>query len=169
MDFVSLVQISFTASGIVMAALVEASKDRNTGIRKNRFACLDDNCVQRHIKNSPPYGIYINCCYHRHTMCFKHLINQYPLLQSFDSLLLGLWKMFHCISKNRFILSEIQEAYGMKFLTIIKSIRVLRSNIFAVIKEVVFRQTSHGVACRCCSENYEIIIEALNQSIFRNT
>ena len=58
-----------------MAALVEASKSRNTGIRKNRFACLDDNGVQRHIKNSAPYGIYINCCYHRHTMCFKQLIS----------------------------------------------------------------------------------------------
>ena len=157
MDFVLLVQVSFTASGNLMAEFVQASKDRNTEIRKTRFACLDDNGVQRRIKNSAPYAIYINCCYHHLAMCL------YPWLQSVNSQLLGLWKMFNHISKNQFILQEIQETNDMKFLTIIRNIRELSSNILAVIKEVVFRQTSHGAACNCCNESYGIITEALNQ------
>ena len=53
-----------------------------------------------------------------------------------DSLLLGLCKRFHFSSKNRYILKEIQLAYDMKALN--------------VIKASVTRWLSHGAACERC-------------------
>ena len=42
-------------------------------------------------------------------------------LRTVDSLLLGLWKRFHSSSKSRYILMEIQLAYGMEALNVIKA------------------------------------------------
>ena len=98
--------------------------------------------------------IYINCRCHRLAYCFKHLFEEFPWLQSIDSLLLGLWKTFHFSSKNRFILHEIQKAYGMKSLN--------------VIKAAVTRWLSHGAACKRCRERYRIILGSLDDIKTRN-
>ena len=88
--------------------------------------------LQQQLRNHAPHAIYINWCCHRLALCFKHLFEEFPCLQSIDSLLLGLWKTFHFSSKNRFILHEIQKAYVMKSLN--------------VIKAAVTRWLSHGTA-----------------------
>ena len=62
-------------------------------------------------------------------------------------MLLGLWKAFHFSTKNRYILNEIQTAYGVKTLN--------------VIKATVTRWFSHGAACKRTRERSPIIIESL--------
>ena len=161
MDFISLVEVSSTNSEIVMTAVADTLKDRDIDIKKTRFSCLDGtnsmsgihNGVQRRIRNHAPHAIYVNCRCHRLALCFKHLMDDYPWLQSVDALLLGLWKTFHFSSKNRYILREIQKAYGMKSLN--------------VIKAAVTRWLSHGAACKRCRERYKLIVEALDDIITR--
>ena len=159
MDFVSIVEVSSTSSEIVMEAVVKVLQDRDIDIKKTRFSCFDGtnsmsgihNGVQRRVRNYAPHAIYINCRCHRLALCFKHLMDTFPWLLSVDSLLLGLWKTFHFSSKNRFILREIQQAYGMKSLKIVKA--------------AVTRWLSHGVACKRCRERYDMILGALDDII----
>ena len=162
MDFVSLVEVSSTSSEIVMAAVVEALKDHDIDIKKTRFSRLDGmsgwmsgvhNGVQRRIRNYAPHSIYINCCCHGLALCYKHLMDAFLWLSSIDGLLLGLWKTFHFSNKNRFILREIQQAYGMKSLN--------------VVKAAVTRWLSHGAACKRCLERYDTILGALDDIITR--
>ena len=93
-------------------------------IKRTRFCCLDgtnsmsgrSTGLQRRIRHLSPHSIYINCRCHRLALCFKHLIGDYNWLNGIDTLLLGLWKVFHFSGKNRHLLKELQEAYGMKAL-----------------------------------------------------
>ena len=67
---------------------------------------------------------------------------------------MGLWKVFHFSSKNRHIFREIQAAYGVKTL--------------AIVKATVTRWLSHGVACKRTRERYPIIIESLDNIISKD-
>ena len=129
MDFISLVEVSSTSLEIVMAAVEKVMHDKNIDITKTRFSSLDGtnsrlgehNGLQRRIRNHAPHAIYINCHCHHLALCFKHLMNDFPWLATIYSLLLGLWKTFYYSSRNCFILKELQEAYGMKALTVVKA------------------------------------------------
>ena len=81
-------------------------------------------------------------------------MNDFPWLVTIDLLLLGLWKTFYYSSRNCFTLKELQEAYGMKALT--------------VAKATITRWLSHGVACKRCRERYSVIVEALDNIIVKN-
>ena len=105
--------------------------------------------LQRRICHISPHSMYVHCRYHRLALRFKHFIDQFSRLAKLDKLLLGLWKSFHYIALNRSILTEIQKAYGMKALHLVKA--------------VVTRWLSHGAACKRCLEKYEEILEALDQ------
>lgn len=161
-DFISLVEVSSTKSEIVMDTLEKVLRERDVDITKTRFCCLDGtnsmsgqhSGLQKRIRNHAPHAIYINCRCHRLALCFKHLMNDFPWLQTIDCLLLGLWKTFHFSSKNRYILREIQKAYGMKALNIIKA--------------SVTRWLSHGAACKRCRERYTSILGALDDVISKN-
>ena len=114
----------------------------------------EHNGLQWRIQNHAPHAIYINCHCHCLTLCFKHLMYDFPWLVTIDSLLLGLWRTFYYSSRNRFILKELQEAYGMKALT--------------VVKAAVTRWLSHGAACKRCRERYSVIVEALDNITVKN-
>ena len=87
-------------------------------------------------------------------LCFKHLVANFPWLNEIDTLLLGLWKVFHYNALNRHIFSQLQEACGMKVLQLLKA--------------VVTRWLSHGAACKRCRERYEQTIEALDDILVKN-
>ena len=141
-----------------MEGVVNTSKARDIHIKKVWFSCLDrtnsmsgiHNGLQWRLRNHAPHVIYINCHCYWLVLCFKHLFEEFPWLQSTDSLLLGLWKNFHFSSKNRFILHEIQKAYSMKSLN--------------VIKAAVTRWLSLGAACKHCRERYGMICGSLTTS-----
>ena len=70
-------------------------------------------------------------------------------LAKLDKLLLGLWKSLHCSALKCSNLTEIQKAYSMKALHLLKA--------------VATRWLSHGAACKRCLERYKEILEALDQ------
>ena len=105
--------------------------------------------LQRRIRHISPHSIYGKWRCYRLTLCFKHLIDQFSWLAKLGKLLLKLWKSFHYSALNRSVLTEIQKAYGMKALHLVKA--------------VVTRWLSHGAACKRCLERYEEILEALDQ------
>ena len=110
--------------------------------------------MQRRIRNYAPHALYINCRNHRLALCFTHLRDSFPWLETIDTVLLGLWKTFYFSSKNKYILNEIQNAYGMKALSIVKA--------------ALTRWLSHGAAVRRCRERYPVIIEALDDIISKD-
>ena len=107
--------------------------------------------LQGRIRHFPSFSIYVNCRSRRLALCFRDLFEFFLWLESLDKLLLGLWKVFCYSGKNRSILKELQEAYGLKALNLVKA--------------AVTRWLSHGAACPRCRERYVIIIEALDDII----
>ena len=73
------------------------------------------------------------------------------MLESLDKLLLGLWKDFYYSGKNIHIWKELQEAYGLKPLNLVKA--------------AATRWLSYGAACQRCRERYVIITEALDNIV----
>ena len=69
-----------------------------------------------------PHSMYVNCRCHRLALCFKHPINQFSWQAKLDKLLLGPWKSFHYSALNCSILTEVQKAYGMKALHVVKAV-----------------------------------------------
>ena len=107
--------------------------------------------LQRKFQHFAPFSIYVNCRCHRLAFCSKHLFELFPWLELLDKLLLGLWKGFYYSGKNRHVLKELQEAYGLNALNLVKA--------------AVTRWLSFGAACRRCRERYVIIIEALDDIV----
>ena len=149
-------EVSSTKSGLLLEKITIVLKGRNIDIKDTSFCCLDGtnsvsgetSGLQRRLCNAAPHSMYVNCRCNWFALWFKHLIKVFPWLSTIDTLLLGLWKMFHYSAKNRSILRELQAAYGMKA-------------IFTV-KVIVTWWLSHGAACKRCIERYVVIIEALD-------
>ena len=106
---------------------------------------------QRRIRHISPHSMYVNCRCHILALCFKHLIDRFSWLAKLGKLLLVLWKSFHYSALNRLILTELQRAYGMKALQLVKA--------------VVTRWLSHGAACQRCLERYTETLEVLDQEL----
>ena len=104
--------------------------------------------LQRRIRRLAPFSIYVNYRFHWLALCFKHLLELFPWLELLDKLLLGLQRGFYYSGKNHHTLKELQEAYDLKALNLVKA--------------TVTRWLSHGAACRRYWEQYVIIIEALD-------
>ena len=70
-----------------------------------------------------PFNIYANCCNHYLVLFLPHMKNKKfsNMLAEYDTLLLGLWKMFHYSLKKGPILGLIQHIYGKKPLRIWKA------------------------------------------------
>ena len=158
-EFVQITSVSSTQSAILMDKVRDIMTENGLDIEKTRFSCLDGTNsmsgehtgLQRRIRHFAPFAIYVNCRCHRLALCFKHLFELFPWLESLDKLLLGLWKGFFYSGKNRHILNALQEAYGLKALNLVKA--------------AVTRWLSHGSACRRCRERYVVIIEALDDIV----
>ena len=106
-EFVSIASVASTKSEILMNKVREILLNNNIDIANNRFSCPDGantmfverTGLQKRIRIAP-FSIYINCRCHRLALCFKHLFDKFPWLESIDRLLLALWKGF-CHSENQ--------------------------------------------------------------------
>jgi hypothetical protein len=92
--------------------------------------------------------VYINCRNHKLALCVKHLIKDFPVLQELDSLLLGIWKLFHYSPKRYAVFQEIQETYHQKKLKFIRA--------------AATRWLSHGHACVRLLDRYSSILDSLD-------
>ena len=80
--------------------------------------------LERRIRFYSLFNIYINFRNHRLAFCLPHLMkNVYfvELLMDYDSLLLGIWKMFHFSSKTGAVLEHVQSIHGKRPLKIFKA------------------------------------------------
>ena len=156
LEYFQLVECASTDAAALLELISKTVSSRGIEINRTRFSCLDGTNtmsghatgLQRRLCNLAPHAMYINCRGHRLALCFKHLMKQFPWLNSIDGLLLGLWKVFYYSGKKRHILKEIQLAYGQKLLY--------------TVKAAVTRWLSHGKACKRCRERYLVYVEALD-------
>ena len=100
LDFTALVEMTSAASDIVMEGVVNTLKARDIHLKSSVFLSWWDKFHVWHlqwqrIRNHAPQAIYINCHCHWLALCIEHLFEEFPLLYSIDSLLLGLQKSFN--------------------------------------------------------------------------
>lgn len=77
-------------------------------------------------------------------LCVKHLMQNFPVLQDVDSILLSVWKLFHYSPQKYAIFMDVQKTYGMKNLKIIRA--------------AATRWLSHGHACRRLVDRFVQVI-----------
>ncbi|XP_060564714.1 uncharacterized protein LOC132723924 [Ruditapes philippinarum] len=109
--------------------------------------------LQRRFRHHVPYQLYLNCRNHKLALCVKHLMLSFPVLQDVDSLLLSVWKLFHYSPQKYVIFMDVQKAYGLKNLKMIRA--------------AATRWLSHGRACRRLIERYVQVLDALDEMIDR--
>ena len=71
--------------------------------------------------NSTIHFNYIHCRDHGLALCFVHLIPHFDEFKSLDSLLLNLYLLSNNSSKKQSIFNEVQSAYGLDSLKLIKT------------------------------------------------
>ena len=107
--------------------------------------------LQRRIRFYSPFNIYINCRNHRPALCLPHLMKDVDfaeLLIDYDSLLLGIWKMFHFSPKKGAVLEHVQSIYGKRPLKIIKA--------------AVTRWLTHGRASQRILDCFKELLETID-------
>ena len=60
------------------------------------------------------------CCFamtNRLALCFKHLVANFPWLNEIDTLLLGLWKVFHYSTLNQHVFTALRSMQNESALT----------------------------------------------------
>ena len=93
--------------------------------------------------------VKINCRNHRLPLCFAHLIPKFEVLQEFDSLLLILFLMMKNIAVKTNILEEVQKAYGLLLLKLVKT--------------VVTRWLSDAKACERILDRFNSLVSTLHE------
>ena len=92
--------------------------------------------------------MYINCRNHRLALCLLHLMKDADfaeLLIDYDSLLLGIWKMFCFSPKKGAVLENVQSIYGKRPLKILKA--------------AVTRWLTHGRASQRILDSFQGLLE----------
>ena len=110
------------------------------------------NGLQRRIRYYSQFSIYINCRNHRLVLCLPHLMKNICLgeiINVYDTLKLGLWKIFHFPPTRSSLLKSFLVIYGKKPLEILKT--------------AVTRWLTNARASECVLDCLLEILEALNQ------
>ena len=80
--------------------------------------------VQSYFEQCSGYLVYIHCRNHRFAFCFTHLVSKHDDFVKFDSLLLNLYLLWKNSSVKSNIFEEVQNAYGLKSLKLIKAMTI---------------------------------------------
>ena len=80
------------------------------------------NGICAHFQNSSPFLVYVHCRNHRLALCFAPIIPRYPNMVKFDSLLLNLFLILKNRNVKTNIFMEVQEAYSLPKLKLIKAV-----------------------------------------------
>ena len=78
--------------------------------------------VQSDFEQCSGHLVYIHCSNYRLELCFTHLIPKYDNFVKFDSLLLNLYLLLKNSTVKSNIFEEVQNAYGLKSLKLIKAV-----------------------------------------------
>ena len=136
-----LVGTKLSASNITKA-LIKFFDEINIPITQACFSCTDSTNVdsgsngglKTYILQKILMALWVGCGNHKLTLCFKHLLKEFPCIAEFDIMLLSLWKYFHYQPLAVNFLQEFGEAYNEN-----QALPVCPSTI---------RWTSHVRACK---------------------
>ena len=136
-------------------------REKEIEINRVKFAGMDGcstmagehNGVKSHLEKATSHFHYIHCRNHRLALCFAHLIPRYNDFQKFDSLLLNLFLLLKNSSVKQSIFNEVQNAYGLQSLKLIKA--------------AVTRWLSHGKAAERVLDRFESLVAALDEIYLR--
>ena len=159
--FLALLELRRCDAKSIFNAVKEFLTKEDVKITNVRFSGMDGcstmsglyNGVRAYFENSSGHLVYIHCRNHRLALCFAHLIPQYEDFIKFDSLLLNLFLIMKHSNVKSAIFEEVQGAYGLKSLKLIKA--------------VVTRWLSHGKAVERVLERFECLVAALETIYLR--
>ena len=132
-------------------------RENELDIKRTRFAGMDgcstmagEHAGLKQLLAAATYHfVYIHCRNHRLALCFAHLIPKFPDFENFDSLLLNLYLLMKNSSVKQSIFEEIQQAYEIPSLKLIKA--------------AVTRWLSHGQAGKRVLDRYETLVASWDQ------
>lgn len=95
--FLGMIHVQRTDAASLMNAIEIYLNAKQIDIKKAYFNGFDgcntmsgeNKGLQRTFQHHMPYQIYINCRNHKLTLCVKHMMGAFPVLQDIDNLLLA--------------------------------------------------------------------------------
>ena len=155
--FPDLLQLNRGDAETIFESVSDCLRENELDIKRTRFAGMDE-CytmagehagVKQLLAAATYHFVYIHCRNHRLALCFAHLIPKFPDFENFDSLLLNLYLLMKNSSVKQSIFEEIQQAYELLSLKLIKA--------------AVTRWLSHGQAGKRVLDRYETLVASLDQ------
>ncbi|KAJ8303650.1 hypothetical protein KUTeg_018760 [Tegillarca granosa] len=156
-SFLGLVNVQRADAESLMTAIETFLIAKHIDINKAIFVGFDgcntmsgvNSGLQRRFRHLVPHQIYINCRNHKLALCVKHLLKEFPVLETLDSLLTDIWKLFHFSPQRFHVFMDVQESYNMKKLSFIRA--------------AATRWLSHGRACSRLLDRYTAILDCLDE------
>ena len=108
-EIVNVVQKFFTAKSLRIHTILFSVLDGTNSMSGKK------NGLQTRIRYHSPFSIYINCRNHGLALCLTHLMREIcrgEIMNDYDTLLLGLWKICHFSPKQ----SSLLESFHVSFL-----------------------------------------------------
>ena len=143
-DIYSLSKVVGTSlsAATIMKSLEEYFQNQSVDLMRARFACMDTTNVssrerdglKRYLKNTIPHLILVGCWNHKLTLCFMHLLSQFPSVFETDVFLESLWKFFKYRTLAKNLLEESADLYD--------------ENIVVPVALCVTRWTANERACK---------------------
>ena len=138
-----------------MKYLEEDFQDQSVDLTRARFACIDTTNVNSgergglkwYLKSTIPHLIWVGCGNHKLSLCFKHLLNQFPSVFETDVFLESLWKFF---KYRPFAKNLLEESAGM-----------YDENVVVPVAPSVTRWTAHECACKSVIKGYRQFVSSL--------
>ena len=115
----------------------------------------EHNGVRSLFERSTNHFTYIHCRNHCLALCFAHLIPQFEDFKKFDGLLLNLYLLLKNRSVKQAIFDEVQKAYELTSLKLIKA--------------AVMRWLSHGKAAQRVLDRFKTLVAALDEIYLRKS
>ena len=128
----------------------------NVPLRNARYACMDTTNVnsgsrrglKAYLEHSVPQLIWIGCTNHKLALCFKHILQDFPIVKEADVFLLNLWKFFKYRTLAKHLLQECAQIYG-------------DLDTIVPVCPSTTRWTAHERACLAVYNSYQHFIQAL--------
>ena len=127
--FLDLLQLDRGDTETIFESVSDCLRENVLDIKCARSASMD-GCftmagehagVKQLLAAATYHFVYIHCRNHQLSLCFAHLIPKFPDFKNFYSLLLNLYLLMKYSSVRQSIFEEIQQAYKLPSLKLIKA------------------------------------------------
>ena len=160
--FLDLLNLSRCYAETIFHRIKSFLWEKGVEITRIRFAGMDGcstmsgehNGFRSLYERSTNHFAYIHCRNHCLALCFAHLIPQFEDFKKFDGLL-NLYLLLKNSSKKQAIFDEVQKAYELTSLKLIKA--------------AVMRWLSYGKAAQRVLDRFETLVAALDEIYMRKS